>query len=135
VRLAGRSVAEDIAQDAWIRAIHGLPAFKGRSTVRTWLCGIVVNCCREHWRAQGITIESSAEPVAHADPGLALDIRTSLERLPPGYRAVVVLHDIYGHTHGEIAGMLGIEEGTSKSQLARGRRALRDLLKGTTYAG
>jgi len=56
----------------------------------------------------------------------ALDVERALARLPPGYRAVLVLHDLEGYTHSEIARVLGIEPGTSKSQLARARQFLRD---------
>jgi RNA polymerase sigma-70 factor (ECF subfamily) len=57
-----------------------------------------------------------------------LDVRRALEGLAPGYRAVLVLHGIYGYSHAEVADLLGISEGTSKSQLLRGRRALRHAL-------
>jgi RNA polymerase sigma factor (sigma-70 family) len=57
-----------------------------------------------------------------------MDVERAVARLPDGYREVVVLHDIHGHTHREVAELLGIEEGTSKSQLARGRKRLRELL-------
>ena len=67
-------------------------------------------------------------PGAAPDPALALDLEAALQRLSPGYRAVVVLHDVYGYTHPEIATLLGCEVGTSKSQLARGRGVLRQLL-------
>ena len=128
----GQTAAEDVAQDAWVRAISGLGGFRGQSTLRTWLCGIVVNCCRERWRRDGVQYDGDIEAAAGSDPEAALDVRTALERLPPGYRTVIVLHDIHGHTHLEIAGMLGIQEGTSKSQLARARRSMRELLKGET---
>jgi RNA polymerase sigma-70 factor (ECF subfamily) len=133
VRLCGQAAADDIAQDAWIRAMRRLEAFDGRSAFRTWLCGIVVNCCRERWRSS----TSEGEPI---DTGTAsdftrvLDVREALAQLAPGYRAVVVLHDLYGYTHDEIARLLDLDEGTSKSQLSRGRRALRTLLKDTTHA-
>jgi RNA polymerase sigma-70 factor (ECF subfamily) len=136
LRLAGHTAAEDVAQDAWIRAVHGLAGFKGQSTLRTWLCGIVVNCCRERWRsaAREETRATEGTP-ASPDPSSSLDVHAALERLSAGYRAVVVLHDVFGHTHREIADILGIQEGTSKSQLARGRQVMRELLKGKTYAG
>lgn len=133
VRLCGRTGAEDVAQDAWIRAMRRLHAFDRRSAFRTWLCGIVVNCCRERWRTQPPEAEP-VEPAATSDFTRALDVREALERLAPGYRAVLVLHDLYGYTHAETARLLDVDEGTSKSQLSRGRRALRALLKDTTHA-
>jgi RNA polymerase sigma-70 factor (ECF subfamily) len=57
-----------------------------------------------------------------------LDLEHAIRALPPGYREVVVLHDIEGYTHDEIAALLGIETGTSKSQLFRARRTLRERL-------
>jgi RNA polymerase sigma-70 factor (ECF subfamily) len=139
VRLVGRPDAEDVVQDAWVRAIRALPGFRWGSSLRTWLCGIVVNCCRERWAAarsdQGrlgsldVGDERVVDPAGTApDPALALDLEAALQRLSPGYRAVVVLHDVYGYTHPEIATLLGCEVGTSKSQLARGRGVLRQLL-------
>jgi RNA polymerase sigma-70 factor (ECF subfamily) len=126
-RLVGTADADDVLQDTWLRAIAGLASFAWSSSLRTWLCGIAVNCCRERWRRQLPSIDS--EPVlAPADPERALDLEDALSRLSPGYRAVVVLHDVYGYTHAEIGELLGVEAGTSKSQLARGRQALRALL-------
>ena len=129
-RLAGAAEAEDVLQEAWVRAIAGLPAFAWASSLRTWLCGIAVNCCRERWRRQ-ITSPEPEPVVAPAISERTLDVQAALARLSPGYRAVVVLHDVYGYTHVEIAAMLDIEAGTSKSQLARGRQALRVLLGAT----
>lgn len=133
VRLCGQAAADDIAQDAWIRAMRRLEVFDGRSAFRTWLCGIVVNCCRERWRSRAPDGEPS-ETSADGDFTRVLDVREALARLAPGYRAVLVLHDLYGYTHAEIARLLDLDEGTSKSQLSRGRRALRALLKDTTHA-
>jgi RNA polymerase sigma-70 factor (ECF subfamily) len=130
LRLAGASAADDVAQDAWMRAVARLADFRGQSALRTWLCGFVVNCCRERWRAAGRDLAVEPEPVVRPDPADALDVDAALARLPDGYRAALVLHDVYGHTHAEIAAMLGIEEGTSKSQLSRGRRAMRALMEG-----
>jgi RNA polymerase sigma-70 factor (ECF subfamily) len=130
LRLAGAGAAEDIAQEAWVRALVRLAEFRGRSALRTWLCGFVVNCCRERWRAAGRDLAPGPDPAVCPNPADTLDVNAALARLPDGYRTVVVLHDIYGHTHLEIAAMLGIEDGTSKSQLARGRRAMRALMEG-----
>lgn len=129
MRLSGSAVeAEDVVQDVWIRAVAALPRFQWQSALRTWLCGFVVNCCRERRR-----LRPQPEAVRDVMPE-RLDQRMDLERavaaLPPGYREVVVLHDVYGHTHQEIGEMLEIEEGTSKSQLHHGRAALRALLGG-----
>jgi len=134
VRLIGRQDAEDVVQDAWVRAIRALPGFKWESSLRTWLCGIVVNCCRERWRAS-TSLFPFEEPVTVMHPERALDIESALAQLSPGYRSVVVLYDVYGYTHPEIARLLECEVGTSKSQLARGRRALRELLETPAIGG
>jgi RNA polymerase sigma-70 factor, ECF subfamily len=130
VRLLGngdRGRAEDAVQEAWVRAITRLPTFRGDSALRTWLCGIVVNCCRELMR--GPTFVEETDPTGTAGPPeTQIDVERALRSLPGGYRAVLVLHDIEGHTHDEIAGLLGIEAGTSKSQLSRARAALRRML-------
>jgi RNA polymerase sigma-70 factor, ECF subfamily len=126
-RLVGDPDAEDVVQDTWMRAIAALAGFAWASSLRTWLCGIAVNCCRERWR-QPLRFEEPPVIAQPGDPESTLDVQSALGRLAPGYRAVVVLHDIYGYTHEEIAALLEVEPGTSKSQLARGRRALRMLI-------
>lgn len=127
VRLIGAADAEDVVQEAWLRAIRALLDFRWGSTLRTWLCGIVVNCCRERWRTSPGEVVGG-DPTFVTTPEHAIDLEAALARLPSGYRAAVVLYDIYGYTHPQIAELLGCEIGTSKSQLARGRRALRELL-------
>jgi RNA polymerase sigma-70 factor, ECF subfamily len=125
-----RQEAEDVVQESWIRAVGGLPRFAWQSSLRTWLCSIVVNCCREVWRAsrQELVVEDVHVGVPADDIAERIDVAAALARLPTGYRAVLVLHDMIGYTHEEIAERLGIEPGTSKSQLSRARRAMRRLL-------
>ncbi len=131
----GDGVAEDIVQEAWLRAVRRLPSFDGRSSLRTWLLGFVVHCCHETWRdgrrhgvspGDGEPVFDTALPVlparGHAEK---LDLERALARLAPGYRTVLLLHDLHGMTHEEIAALLEIAPGTSKSQLARARQALR----------
>jgi RNA polymerase sigma-70 factor (ECF subfamily) len=126
--------AADALQDAWTRALTRLDQFRGDSSLRTWLCGFVVNCCRERLRRPLLEShdDSSVLPVPSVISDehrvLGFDLERALQLLPDGYRAVVVLHDIEGYTHQEIARALHIDEGTSKSQLSRGRRALRRCL-------
>ncbi len=122
--------AEDAVQEAWVRAAKGLASFGWRSSLRTWLTGITVNCCREVLRSRLRDRHESIEsdPGANAGPrdsAARLDLEHAIRILPAGYRAVFVLHDIEGWTHAEIGARLGIEAGTSKSQLAHARQALR----------
>lgn len=128
-----RADAEDAVQDAWIRAVERLDGFRWESALRTWLAGIVVNCCRERLRHQWRWIESA--DTATERPGGDAPIETSLAvdraiaALPAGARSVFVLHDIEGRTHDEIGRLLDITAGTSKSQLFHARRHLRVLLR------
>ncbi|HET8623559.1 MAG TPA: sigma-70 family RNA polymerase sigma factor [Gemmatimonadales bacterium] len=134
LRLAGGdpAEAEEIAHDAWVRAVARLPGFEWRAQLSTWLIAIVVNCARERQRAAAPLEPLDTEP-AVADRALdaapaRIDVERALAQLPPGYREVVVLHELEGFTHEEIAELLGIEPGTSKSQLHHARRRLRSLI-------
>jgi RNA polymerase sigma-70 factor (ECF subfamily) len=138
-RLSGSaSDGEDLLQEAWIRAAERLEGFRWESTLRTWLCGIAVNCWREQRRRSGRgggieeRLPAALEDGPPDEPPLPRADRIDLERavaaLADGFREVVVLHDVHGYTHEEIAGLLGIAAGTSKSQLSRGRRSLREML-------
>jgi RNA polymerase sigma-70 factor (ECF subfamily) len=126
--MGGRDAdAADALQDAWTRALPRLARFRRESSLRTWLCGFVVNCCRERFR--GPLFETISDDAGRpASNELLIDLERALMSLSAGYRAVIVLHDIEGYTHQEIARALGIEAGTSKSQLSRGREALRRRL-------
>ncbi|HJU89328.1 MAG TPA: RNA polymerase sigma factor [Gemmatimonadaceae bacterium] len=130
-----REDAEDAVHDAWVRGVEHLGRFAWRSSLRTWLTGILINCVREQrWHGRAEIPLDDQEIADDSLPPLPNDIdRIDLERavtsLPNGYRQVLALHDLEGFTHEEIAGMLGIEPGTSKSQLARARRSLRRALK------
>jgi RNA polymerase sigma-70 factor, ECF subfamily len=123
------SDADDVLQEAWVRAIRAIDRFRGDSSLRTWLCGFVVNCCRERLRVPRWD-EVPDLPVETTDRVSVLDVRSALGMLPPGYRAVLILHDVYGYTHREIAEALNVEEGTSKSQLFHARRSMRARLRG-----
>ena len=126
--------AEELVQRAWIRAVEGLSSFAWRSSLSSWLGGIAINCARELWREARMRSETAlAEEIPVASPRLLapeerIDLERAIERLPAGYREVFVLHDVEGYTHEEIGGLLGIESGTSKSQLSRARQRLRAAL-------
>ena len=134
--------AEDIVQETWLRAVRRLPSFDGQSSLRTWLIGFVVLCCRETWRDErrhGVGLgdgepsgETALPASGHAEK---LDLERALARLAPGYRTVLLLHDLHGMTHDEIATLLDIAPGTSKSQLARARQALRNLWSRPSHRG
>ncbi len=120
-------------QRTWIRAVEGLSGFGWRSTLSTWLGGIAVNCARELWREGRLGADLDAAeggprlvPPSHED---RIDLDRAIERLPAGYRQVFVLHDVEGYTHEEIGRLLGIDAGTSRSQLSHARRRLRASLE------
>jgi RNA polymerase sigma-70 factor (ECF subfamily) len=125
-RLA-RAEADEILQEAWVRAATKLSEFRGESQFRTWLTGIAINCCRE-WRRRtphtGPRLEEIEEPSATPDEH-SIDVERVLETIPAAFRDVLVLHDIEGMTHHEIAAALDIEAGTSKSRLSRAREMFR----------
>lgn len=129
--------AEELTQDVFVRAWERLASFRGESAFGTWLHRLAVNVVlgdrRSAWRRvrrvtpAGDLLELEAE-VRAVPPGLRLDLDTAIAGLPPGARTVFVLHDIEGYDHGEIAGLTGIAVGTSKAQLFRARRLLREAL-------
>ncbi|MBL8233997.1 MAG: hypothetical protein JNL98_36210 [Bryobacterales bacterium] len=121
-----REEAEEVFQEAWMRACAKIEQFRWESTLRTWLIGILVRCAHEHMRKRyGRSDRTlSFEPAAPFVTPM-LDLERAVAALPPGFRMVLVLHDVEGYTHQEIGVMLGIEAGTSKSQLSRARRLLK----------
>jgi RNA polymerase sigma factor (sigma-70 family) len=134
LRLAGRDLedAHEVHQRAWVRAVSSLDGFRWQSSLRTWLTGIAVNCWRElqRGRARFVSFEEDGVPAGPEPARLngdyhRLDLERAIARLPGGCREVLILHDLEGYTHAEIGGLLGIETGTSKSQLHRARRSVR----------
>lgn len=141
LRLLGGAVAdaEDVVQETWVRAVRQLRGFRWRSSLGTWLCGIAHNLCRERLRRLRTRDEKEAVTppdarVSAAEPGgLHLDLERAIALLPARCRTVLVLHDLEGWTHQEIARDLGIAAGTSKSQLFEARRRVRTWLEGARH--
>jgi RNA polymerase sigma-70 factor, ECF subfamily len=135
-RLAGDdALAEDWAQEAWVRAFRALPAFRGDSLFTTWLHRIAVNSAlhgrRSRERRTGR--EEPMDETACTGPTgdrtvLRLRLEKAMARLPEGMRKVLVLHDVEGYTHEEIGQMLGVAPGTCKSQLFKARAKMREML-------
>jgi RNA polymerase sigma-70 factor, ECF subfamily len=125
--------AEDILQETWIAAASALDSFRQDATFRTWLTGIAINRCRALLRRRGRWTELGDDDsilATRAPLGAErIDLERAIALLPAGYRSVVVLHDVEGYTHEEIAHLLGVAVGTSKAQLFHARRALRALLE------
>ena len=124
------AAAEDGVQETWVRAARGLSGFAWRSSLKTWLAGIAIRWWREERRAAAREAELPGEDALPAAPAIRREIdRVDLERaiaaLPAGYRRAILLHDVEGYTHAEVAEITGVDVGTSKSQLSRARAALR----------
>ena len=138
LRMTGnRSEAEELTQEAFIRAWEKLDSFRGDSAFSSWLHRLTVNLVLASWRAAGryrqrvVSIEDAgrwSEPEQNSTKGLALDLERAIRDLPRGARTVFVLHDVEGLKHREIAELTGLAVGTSKTQLHRARTLLRDAL-------
>ena len=137
LRMTGNvSEAEDCAQEAFIQAWNKLNKFRGDSAFATWLHRIAVNTVlgrirkskREQDRIQTVA-DTRPAPLETGDTGELRDLVAAVDRLPEGARHAFVLHAVYGYTHEEAAGMLGIAAGTSKAQLHRARRLLAQQLE------
>jgi RNA polymerase sigma-70 factor (ECF subfamily) len=128
-------LAEDCTQDTFINAWRALGKFETRSSLSTWLHRIAVNVSLAKRRKSG-PVEQPAEEeegdVASEwmleTPLEVREIESAIGALPDGARDALVLHALYGYSHGEAAQMLGIAEGTCKAQLHRARKLLRERL-------
>ena len=137
LRMTGNvSEAEDCTQEAFIQAWTKMAKFRGDSAFATWIHRIAVNAVlgrirkskREQDRIQAVA-DVQPTRVATADTGELRDLAEAVDRLPEKARHVFVLNAVYGYTHDEAAGMLGIAAGTSKAQLHRARRLLAQQLE------
>jgi RNA polymerase sigma-70 factor (ECF subfamily) len=140
-RMVGdRTRAEELTQDAFVRAWEKLDQFRGDSAFGTWLhrlaVNVVLNDRQTESRRRGRHDDSveDVDTMAHGDvrpatvPGLSIDLERAIAGLPPGARKVFVLHDVEGYTHDEIGEMLGVTAGGCKAQLHRARMLLREAL-------
>jgi RNA polymerase sigma-70 factor (ECF subfamily) len=134
------ALAEELAQDVFVRAWRKLPSFRGESAFSSWLYPIAVNTALSERRARvrrtarvfatdDLAPFEKAPEVKTAGPEAGFDLEAALKELPPGARAVFVLHDVEGYKHEEIARMMDIAVGTSKAQLHRARALLRESLR------
>ncbi len=147
LRLSADAVrAEELTQDAFVRAWERLASFRGESAFSSWMYRLTVNVVLQERRAarrRSVRVVSTDDLAAvergeqgeqggaggDATPGLSLDLERAVAALPPGAREVFVLHDIEGYRHEEIARLTGVAAGTSKAQLFRARRLLRGMLE------
>ena len=137
--------AEDLLQEIFLSAHRKLDGFRGESALGTWLYRLATNHCLDYLRSRAartnqLTDELDDEPSLYqaGSRGLAeqtvmkMDLERAMARLPEGCRAAFVLHDIQGLEHREVADVLGIAEGTSKSQVHKARLRLRAMLSERT---
>ncbi len=133
--------AEDLLQEIFLSAHRKLDGFRGESALSTWLYRLATNHCLDYLRSRAartnqLTDELDDEPGLYlaGSRGLAeqtvmkMDLERAMARLPEGCRAAFVLHDVQGLEHREVAEVLGIAEGTSKSQVHKARLRLRAIL-------
>ena len=147
LRMIGNSTeAEDLTQDVFVQVFRKLGSFRGESAFTTWLHRLTVNQVLMHFRKNYVTKEQLTED-GEMPVGIMLDrnrfnrspvldrlaLHEAIAQLPHGYRMVLVLHDVEGLEHNEIASLLGCSIGTSKSQLHRARMRMRLLLKQRTH--
>ncbi|MBI3668893.1 MAG: sigma-70 family RNA polymerase sigma factor [Acidobacteria bacterium] len=148
LRMVGNTAeAEDLTQEAFLQLFRKIDTFRGESAFSTWLHRLAVNVVLMKLRKKTLpetSLEETTEPDEETGgprrdigaPDLLLtgsidriNLQRCIEQLPPGYKAVFVLHDIQGYEHNEIAGIMGCSIGNSKSQLHKARMRLRELLQ------
>ncbi len=144
--------AEDLSQEAFLRLIQKLDTFRGESAFYTWLRRLAINVVllrfqKASWRRE-TSLDALMEPrpgfgfspgseFATIDPELLgavdrINLERAIDQLPPGFKAVFILHDIEGYEHSEISRLLDCSIGTSKSQLHKARMKMRGLLAGSS---
>jgi RNA polymerase sigma-70 factor, ECF subfamily len=130
-----RDTADDIIQEAFVRAFRRLDQFRGESTLRTWLTSIVVSsACRTLRRGSWLRNKSTElteqlpDGSRRSDPDLGGLLDAAIAKLPPKLHVVFVMHDMEGYTHVDISTALGIPVGTSKARLHDARVRLRESL-------
>ena len=138
LRMSGdRGRAEELTQDVFVRAWSRLDSFRGDAAFGTWLHRIAVNAVlqkrrsdrRREQRIETRELLEGEASVTRERPAEQLDLERAVAGLPEGAKAVFLLHDVHGYKHHEIADMMGIAVGTTKAQLHRARRLLREALE------
>lgn len=145
LRMTGNGAdAEDLLQDVFLSAHRKLDSFRGDSALGTWLYRLATNLCLDFLRSRAGRAIQVTDPIDDepalldagtrrlADQRIAkMDLEKAIAQLPEGSRAAFLLHDVEGLEHREVAVILGIAEGTSKSQVHKARLRLRTILRGT----
>ena len=138
-RMSGsRITGEDLLQEIFLLVYRKLGSFKGEAALGTWVYRLATNCCLDYLRSRQHKWDQASDELDESLPPRIqggrlsterLDLERAIAQLPPGYRAAFVLHDVDGFDHAEVARMLGIAEGTSKSQVHKARMKMRALLR------
>lgn len=137
--------AEDLTQEAFLQLFRKIASFRGESAFSTWLHRLVVNVVLMRLRKKGIQkvsldeVDNSQEEPVKREYGEddrrllgsidRITLNDAIEELPPGYKAIFVLHDVEGYEHNEIAEIMNCSVGNSKSQLHKARLKLREVLR------
>lgn len=138
VRLVDREWADDLTQEVFFRAWRKLSTFRGQARFGTWLHRLAVNLIltrrgtlrnRQSREAGGDDVVGLAVSPRSASPGIRLDLESAVRTLPKRAREVFVLYDVEGYSHEEIANLMDVTVGTSKSQLHRARMLMREYLE------
>jgi RNA polymerase sigma-70 factor, ECF subfamily len=142
VRLTGNEEdARDVVQEAYLRAWKGIPRFRGDAAFPTWMYRITANASYtlvERRRRRRTTVLDDVDPIdrrldaqpdtlAESSAGLG-ELSSALDQLPPSLRTLVILKDVYGLSHEDIADELGISVAAAKVRLHRGRKRMREIL-------
>jgi RNA polymerase sigma factor (sigma-70 family) len=134
-----RDNAKDILQEAFIKIFRNMDSFDRQGSLTGWMKKIVTNTAIDHYRknsnkAQFIPIENIVQPCSNEESVASIlntqDIISQVNRLPNGARMIFQLHAIEGYSHKEIANLLHISEGTSKSQINRAKQLIKQWIIG-----
>ena len=142
LRMTGNQTeAEDLTQEVFIQLFRKIGSFRGDSAFSTWLHRLTVNQVLMHFRRRSVKNERTSDDgeipeqtvKGSSDPNKMqvvdrIALKKAISELPNGYKSVFILHDVHGFEHEEVARMMGISVGTSKSQLHKARLKLRGLL-------
>ena len=132
-----RELAQDFAQEAFVRAFDRLRDFRGDAALATWLHSIAVSVSLngmrkvKRWHERETELDDATPVPAvrrESEPDLKSRLRGAIDALPEPYRVVFVMYDVEGYTHEEIGAVLSIPSGTSKARLSRARARLRESL-------
>jgi RNA polymerase sigma-70 factor (ECF subfamily) len=132
--LRQREEAEDVTQEAFLKAFASLRHLRGDESLGPWICRIAARLCLSRLRRAGRRLEVAVDPddlpvSPDVPPDLAQEVRRAVGQLPPKYRLAVVAFYLEGHSYEEAARLLGLNVRTLKTHLYRARRLLRDLLR------